>query len=222
MSFAPVGSPVTGIGEVAPPALTLALTPTTLGNIEVVAVGNQYGLFSSSVSLSGGGVTSWQQLEFYGDATASGNSVLFWGVITATGSQTLTITSSGGYVSAIAQEFSVTKPVSNDTTNGATSTGTSGNYPPVTPSGAGELYLGTLFGDQTLGGASAGFTYIAGATDPFAGSIQQLVYAIGPTGSTSPAWTSGTTVYVPGRFLAAGFLKETTTPVNQVVMLIGD
>ena len=196
----------------------MTLTPTTLGNIMVVSVGNNYGLFGSAIILTGGGVTTWNDLITWNDVNGS-NAALRWGVITATGSQTLTVSTFGNSVSAIAQEFSTSGTVSGDTTNGATSTSTSGNFPPVTPSGAGELYLATLFGDTPLGGSEAGFTYVAGAANPFAG-VSEFVYGIGPTGATSPPWTSGGTTYVDGRYQCAGFLQETTLPTSQIIMVL--
>lgn len=178
----------------------------------VVAAGNNYGVFSNALSLSGGGVTTWNQWSQYEDIVSQCNSYTFWGEITATGSQSLSVVSSGGPVAAIAQEFNPSSTVAVDTINGATSTGTSGSYPPVTPSGANELYGGVLLGDSPLGGSSGGFTYVASPNIGAQGSFLQFVYSIGPTGSTSPPWTSGSTTYFPERFLASGFLTGGSPP----------
>lgn len=220
MSFSPVGSPFKNAVQFSPPGPSMTISPIGLGDIMVVAIVNDYGTFSSSLSVSGGGVTTWTQLNLYNDGSLTSNAVIFWGIVTSTGSSLLSIGSSGGYVSAIAQEFSVSGVVSNDTVNGATSLATSGNYPSVTPTNTGELYLGTLFGDPPLGGSSAGFTYIAGASAPFGGIIQQLVYSTTATGATSPPWSSGTTTNVPGRFLCTGFLAESSAPANQIIMVL--
>jgi hypothetical protein len=212
---------VTAASQFPSPTLSLATTPTTLGNIMTLAVGNNYQAFSSLITPSGGGVTTWNILEGYGDPTNECNAFLFWGEITSTGSQPLAVATFGSFVSGIAQEFNPSSTVSNDTMNGATSTNTSGNYPPVTPSGSDELYLATIFGDPTLGGSAAGFTYIPGAIPfGFVSPFQQMVYSIGPTGSTSPPWTSGATNYIPGRFLASGFLLGGSPPGQNNMQMI--
>ena len=223
--WTPVGTPVKGARDVAPPQLSLALTPNTLGNIMVVAVGNDYGIYTSLVAVTGGGVTIWNLLKLNNVGAADSNVAIFYGEITATGPQTLNVNTSGFVVSAIAQEFIPPAGIIvTDGSNSANTSATSGNFPPLLPTGIDELYLAVLLGDQPLGGAALGYTYIAGASITYVGSFLQFVYHTNAANPTvySPPWTSGEAVYIPARLLASGLLSV-GTPIpttEQNVMIL--
>lgn len=130
-------------------ATTLSVTPTTAGNCLIVATNTT--LTTDSMSLSGGGCTQWVRLAgpFVGSSTAL---ELWVGIITTTGSSTITFTGSpsalsGGTNGFMAQEFAgggAGTVWAGETwgtiTNGAAST--SMTYPTLMPGGASRLYVG--------------------------------------------------------------------------------
>ena len=105
MTISAVGSVATSSGST-----TLSVSPTTIGNILVVAVGTLGSNFPIT-SISGGGVTTWQLVN-YGANVSSGisrnGSYVYLGIITSTGSTTITVTpfTAGTIKGIAAQEFS--------------------------------------------------------------------------------------------------------------------
>ena len=105
MTISAVGSVATSSGST-----TLSVSPTTIGNILVVAIGTLGSNFPIT-SVSGGGVTTWKLVN-YGANVSSGlsrnGSYVYLGIITSTGSTTITVTPrTAGIIQGIAaQEFS--------------------------------------------------------------------------------------------------------------------
>ena len=105
MTISAVGSVATSSGST-----TLSVSPTTIGNILVVAIGTLGSNFPIT-SVSGGGVTTWKLVN-YGANVSSGlsrnGSYVYLGIITSTGSTTITVTplAAGTIQGIAAQEFS--------------------------------------------------------------------------------------------------------------------
>jgi hypothetical protein len=124
---------------------TLSLTNSTIGDILAGACwGSSNG---ETITVSGGGVNTWNYFPSYsgGDAGFAATQRLFWGVITSTGSQTLTWSGLVGTQECVAEEFTAG--------TGAVwaADGTGGNafspsieiiWPNLTPSNSNELYFG--------------------------------------------------------------------------------
>jgi hypothetical protein len=129
---------------------------------------------------------------------------LWWGVVTATGAATITITNSGasGQNKLACQQFTAgTVTWSADTTTGITEglATASGNYSSVTPASSGELYVGAAWlGGGAAGGGASGFVYATISTN------LQFVYNLSAPSPSAPPWTqtSGTYVTVDGFLIA--------------------
>jgi hypothetical protein len=80
-------------------AATLAVTNTTIGDVRVVWTGSS----SGSPVISAGGVTTWNTVVYTGATETAADLVIAWGVITATGSQTVSATHTPFDISS--QEF---------------------------------------------------------------------------------------------------------------------
>ena len=105
MTISAVGSVATSSGST-----TLSVSPTTIGNILVVAIGTSGSDFLIN-SISGGGVTTWQLVNSGYNISGLGSrngSYVYLGIITSTGSTTITLTPrTAGIIQGIAaQEFS--------------------------------------------------------------------------------------------------------------------
>jgi len=70
---------------------TLAVTPVAIGDLMMLLIGSAIGA-GGTITVSGGGVTTWNALP--SSETTGGDYYLYayWGVVTATGSQTITVT----------------------------------------------------------------------------------------------------------------------------------
>ena len=238
MTWAAVGSPVVAQGTPA----NATPTPTTLGNIVVVAITGYWGLFGPGVGYGGGGVTTWNQVspdplgfpvtspgttpnaELTTTAAIAGT-FIFWGVITATGPQPF-YTTAALSSSFIYQEFSPPPGVVGQDPNYGQANArssdppvTSGAWPAVVPSGSNELFIGSmeLFqnADGTkpvLNGTTAGFTYVS-----YADSAMVYKCNVASPTSYAPAWTvSGGTVLAP---MFDGFLYIVPSVQTRIVMM---
>jgi hypothetical protein len=146
---------------------TLSDSPTSLGNLLVFYSWANNNVSVSSVS--GGGVTNWTKVTSDTSGGAKGNIEMWRGVVTTTGSGTITVTYSGGAGTneIVAQEFSM------GSSNGTWAVDTSGtlvsapntttiNYPSLTALNSSELYAGYAYGKGTMtAGSTSGFTYLA-------------------------------------------------------------
>lgn len=214
MAYTAVGSASTGLWSSGTTFTITAVNPTAVGDVLVVWAGINGASLSVS-SLSHSGVTTWTRLK---NDVGSHTAEVWWGVVTATGSATLTITCSGTPTSAGAavQQFNSVGTWSADanTAVGAGSGATSGNYPSVTPAGGNPLYVGaghfTIAAGSLNSGTSGGF--VSGALTISANALYLgYVYNLAPgLGASSPGYTA--TAAVGGSsLLADGFLD---TPVS--------
>jgi hypothetical protein len=170
---------------------TLAVTPTAVGNVLVLAVGEQ-NTAAGITAVSGGGVTTWTKLISALPGNPPGCAEIWFGTITTAGSATVTITTTAAnWIALNAQEFTIGRPATwtadgSGAASVSTSAATSGNYPSVTPAASAELYVGfAAVWSGAISGSTAGVTYVP----PQNGT--QLAYETVPsTAPISPAWAS--------------------------------
>lgn len=202
MTYTQVGSTLTNSSQ-GTTTVTVTLNPTAVGDVIVVCVGEDGANIVTSIAHSG--VSTWNTLV----ANPATNGISFadaevwWGVITATGSATLTVTMNGSATDTGIAVYQFHSSVSGTwaadaTTGSASATATSGNYPSVS-SAESAIFLGAAGAKSlgpTWGGATSGFTYAS------AGPIQ-AVFSLAAPSPSAPAWTQ-----TPGVFtaFADGFL----------------
>ncbi len=190
MAISAVGSLVTGM------ASGTTVSPTAIGDVAILSLLYQTG----TAAPTGGGVTTWTKLT--PTASSAGPfSEIWWGVITATGSSTV---SSGGTNSQLSyQQFhsSVAGTWAADGAGAAASgTASSGTWPSLTP-GSNELYVGAGNFYAAPSGSTAGFTY------SFWSSEFGFVYSLNASGAQAPGWAQPRALYA----VTSGMLKCTVT-----------
>ncbi len=169
---------------------TITDSPASIGNLVVF-----YSHTANTVnvnSISGGGVGSWTKVTAYSAGGTPGNIEMWRGVVTTTGSGTITVTYSGtaGTNEIVAEEYSMgsangTWAIDTSGTSTTTSSVTTVNYPSLTPLNSSELYAGYAYGGGTMStGSTAGFTYVA------TGASKYLAYDTSVTGGTTYAPTT--------------------------------
>lgn len=206
----------------------LPVSPTAVGDIlvtgiSILATAGTPVVYPVS-GVSGGGVTTWYSLADTVNTINTQTADLWWGVITATGSSTITYTVPSALTNygACAQQFhsSVGTTWSFDGANYDTPLATSGNYPPLTPTGSGELYvaLGGL-GIPPIGGATAGFTYYNSVGPGPSEQRTSFVFLAGASTPTvySPAWT--VTTGPRAQALSSGLIREGMATASAIVMM---
>ena len=207
MAYSAVGSAYTGTGTTSP--TVASVNPTAIGDILVVFVA-AVGTGSPAVlSISHSGVTTWTRLvsTVYSSDYAS---EVWWGVVTATGSATLTVNVSGSPTDSMAavQQFhssaSGTWTADANTATESINYLSSGTYPSVTPVDSAPLYLGSLclYGGSTVSGAGGAWV----STAVTYGTSRHLLstYNLSPgTGASAPAWSASSSGFGSA---CAGFL----------------
>jgi hypothetical protein len=177
---------------------TLAVAPKNLGDVLVAYA--QVGVTTLTLSsVSGGGVTTWTKGVQFGGTGFGGDTEIWFGKVTATGSSTVTFTWSGAIASHTpeygVQEFNAGLGAStvwaldkSGTLNGASSTTVP--FPSLTPSGSGELYFGYAgVANIASAGSSAGFTYSVTPQVNVATYDLSVAGAVAPSATQSPAGT---------------------------------
>ena len=195
---------------------SVSVAPTAVGNAIVLSVKVSSSSISVS-SVSGGGVTTWSKLEAY--SSYSGHDLELWlGTVTTTGTAPINVTFSGS-VSSIDVELTAQQFASGygsgavwakDTASGqSNSSSTTVTFPSLTPAGASELYAGYASVSNTGGaGSTSGYTYdstLAGNLFIYNPSVSATT---SPTGTASPASTSGAV----GALITASEPSYTTPP----------
>lgn len=156
---------------------TLAVKPFNVGDLLVLGF---WGNGGPATAVSGGGVSKWQCASSYYDTTGNAYLGMWWGVITQPGKSTVKVTDPGlgsNYGKLWVREFMATganwSPVIQSPNAGTTGgtpagSGTTVNYPSLTPSpGGNDLYIGaawSYFGHMSPGSAP-GFTYYNPGSD---------------------------------------------------------
>ena len=172
-----------------------SVTNTTIGNLRVVWTGA-----STSPTVSGGGVTTWTRV-IYGPGTQQGVfQVIAYGLVTATGAQTLTVSASP--FETVSHEFAPASGTPGIDTSGhlsGTSTGTVAGTS-LTPSAAADLWAGYMVASSVGTGNTTGVVYATTV------SSNQIGYHLNaPSGAYAPnfgpssAWDS-----VAAMFIASG------------------
>ncbi len=208
-----VGSRARAIGT---GTTTLSVSPQHVGDALVLSVGVFATGFSVS-SVSGGGSTGWTEIS---RSTANGGDTEVWlGTVTTTGSSTITATFSSSVSSKIteldSQEFQSSTGASTSWAldvagnAGTTSSSTVVNLPTLAPSGSGELYVDFTeldYSNTGVAGSTSGFNY-----DVYQGSI--FAYDTSVSASVSPtAAQTPTGTYAE----AAALLTATNSSVSSV------
>lgn len=206
------------------------VSPTTEGNIMVFWYGEATDGEPSVPTPDGGGVTEWQVFPNNGEATDGGQlrSYIAFGLITATGSQELSLSGGVNFVSGVTQEFQPPDGAlywdMNFGSDSSDDTGplASGNIESASPNGADRLYVGNFYtaagSDNPCSGDSEGFTYnVVGGTGSMLGIY---AYDADSSDSYSPNWSQESA----GNYCdVAGFIGVTSTPpggANQIVMIL--
>ena len=192
MGITAVGSLYTASGTA---LKTLAVSPTTIGDVLVLGVTCSSATVNLS-AVSGGGVASWSRLAQY-VASNPGDAELWFGAVTTTGASTITITTTAsGTISLIAGQFTLSTPAVWTVDTTATGGGgpvTSGWYPQVTPAAYSELYLGLLL---TSGGTPGLATGQPRYVSQVWASHSLFAYLLSTTLATvGPQWNPGGTPY---------------------------
>jgi RHS repeat-associated protein len=145
---------------------TLSVSPVHIGDALVLGVAINSS--ATVTSVTGGGAT-WQHLGIDTGSTF-GNTDLWLGTVTATGSSTITVNFSTSissvYIGLSAQEYlsstGASTVWSKDTSGGlnGTTSSTTVAFPSLNASASGELYVGVSFDGSTgTAGTNSGFTY---------------------------------------------------------------
>lgn len=193
------------------------VTLSTIGNLLIVgtacSAGDPQTLSCTGVS---GGFTALENTASLGD-----NVILWMGVITATGSQTLSgaNTSSYFYFGMIAQEVACAGTPTVDTTaNTSFAAGpTSGNFPSITPTFPDDaVFCVGMMRAGTMSTTTSGYTYSPTATSAFSGTMYMTMNPDVPAGTPqSPDW-NGTSASAGGTLLSvalkAGRMRMAMSP----------
>ena len=218
---------ITAVGSLAV-GNPIPVSPTALGDVMVAFFAVDCTISVSHIlSVSGGGVTTWDELT-PSSTTGENYTRMWWGVITTTGSSTITPTYDDtaylSYVAYAAQQFTSSVPgtwtadsvygVADDFTTLGPSTG---NYPSVIPTGSHELYVGAgIFLLGTDAGATTGFTYTAFGSGSYAEAVWNENVS-NPT-AQAPNWSAPSGVTVLG--VSSGLLIFAVPGENNIVMLL--
>ena len=158
-------------------AHTLTVAPFNIGDLMVAAFYTNGG---PATGVSGGGVPSWALATSYYDTAQNAYASLWWGVLTSTGTSTVTVTAPGqgtNYGKIWCREFEAIganwQVASASPLPGSSGAGPSGHanpvsYPSLTPPAAGNaLYVGaawSYFGNVNFG-TGTGFFYANPGSD---------------------------------------------------------
>jgi hypothetical protein len=147
---------------------TVPVSPSSVGNLMVLFTHTANNVSIPGGGVSGGGVTNWTKVTSNVGATGIGNDEMWRGVVTTTGSSTITVSSfSGAGVDEItAQEYTMGGTGGGtwaiDTSGTLTGTSATINYPSLTPANSSELYAGYAWSANTpTPSGTAGYTYTA-------------------------------------------------------------
>jgi hypothetical protein len=201
---------VTGAG-----VTTLNVSPFNTGDLMVLAF---YANGGAATAVAGGGVSSWACASGYFDTSASAYSGIWWGIVTAPGAATVTVTNPGqgtDFGKLWVREFTATganwllASASPPAGSSGAGTGTSGStitYPSLTaPGGGNALYVGaawSYFGNITQG-STPGFLW----SHPGADGPELVAYNTSVSGSAGPVVTSTSTftwLAIAAMFTAGG------------------
>jgi hypothetical protein len=195
-------------------ALTLNVSPVSIGDLMILFVAPQKGNTVNSVS--GGGVTSWSKIT----STINGTGMEMWrGVVTSTGAKTVSVSLSGaaGNNELAASEFTTGSTTGSwvvDTSNTLynSTASTTVTYPNLTPQSTKDLYVGYATSSSTMSaGSTAGFTYLTGGQTNTQGLYNTSVSAgIQPTATQSSSGTSVTAAALVAAYSSSSVISNST------------
>lgn len=209
---------------------TLSVTTTGVGNLQVLYITSEpNGALVASVSSSN--VATWENASSYEDSIGV-YTAIWWGVVTATGSDTVTISGTdldgASYNTLWSREFSddatsyvwslLTASPGANSSGGIMETGTSISYPSLADTGStgDNLYVGgvqSIYGGMTAG-SDSGYTYDS-ITD---GSSDQAVFNEAFTGTGGP---SATTDNAGGYDAVAAIFTATPSSGHRAIVVYG-
>jgi RHS repeat-associated protein len=174
---------------------TLSVNPQHVGDALVLAVG-VFSPGSTVSSVSGGGSTGWTKVS--GTTADGGDTELWLGTVSTTGSSTVTVTFSSSVSSKQteldAQEYqssigsSATWALDVAGNAGTTTSSTVVNLPPLTPTGSNELYVDyTPVDNLAVAGSTSGFTYDVTSSGSLFAYDPSVSASVSPTAGQTPA-----------------------------------
>ncbi len=179
---------------------TLAVSPQHVGDLLALAVKVASSTVTAS-SVTGGGVSTWKQVQGPSTAYSGMGLEIFTGVVSASGPSTITVAFAAAvhsiYVGLAAQEFSASTGTSTtwgtDTGAGISNASSSTvTFPKLTPTGTGEIYFGYAAVNNTAAaGTTTGFTYAKTVDADVVAYDTNVSAAVQPTAKQSPAGVSG-------------------------------
>jgi hypothetical protein len=147
---------------------TVPVSPSSIGNLMVLFTHTANNVSIPGGGVSGGGVTNWTKVTSNVGAAGIGNDEMWRGVVTTTGSSTVTISSfsAAGADEITAQEYTMGGTGGGtwaiDTSGTLTGTSETINYPSLTPANSSELYAGYAWSANTpTPSGTSGYTYTA-------------------------------------------------------------
>jgi hypothetical protein len=162
--YAPATPPAPAFGRIG----TAVVVDSTSISFVTAATGNTVflivvcaGTTSTITAVTGGNCTGWTQVGgSYTATSASGTVVAFAGTVAATGSATISLTTSAGTVRGSAMELSTPANWALDTISFLDNSAGAALMPAVTPSAAGEMYVGFEYdGSACVPGGTPGYVY---------------------------------------------------------------
>jgi len=176
------------------------VTLSAIGNVLIVGTSNNgTGPFLTCTGCSGGMVQM---------AATATDTILWMGVITATGAQTLSGGATGTYQGMVAQEVSFigsTLPALDVDNSATVGLGASGNFPSVTPTFTDDIIfcLNTTASGAPFSTTTSGYSYTPTATGDFGGNIYMAMNPDIPIGvAQTPNWIAGSGVGNGGTLLS--------------------
>jgi hypothetical protein len=181
-----------------------SFTPSAVGDLEVLAVECAVDPATplTITQVIGGGVTNWYQVTSnYSNVTSNSSAFIWEGTTTSTSAAAITITYSatpGATCEMAAQEFSAVSATSTVWSvtakgGGATTAGTSFNYPSLTATQYGELYWGYAATPGTAQACTTSPVPTPGFSYKVTGNSQLITYDTGlsATASANPYAPNG-------------------------------
>lgn len=205
-----VGSLVTHNNQPAVTSETVSVNPTAVGNLLAVAIETKYpaGHSFGTTSVSGGGVTTWNQALAFSSVDGIHRVELWWGVATSTGASNLVVgynpdaTTQADGTSATSvdvQQFSAPGATWGVDVTGSNDTNVAGTNPPfptLTPTSGTECYFGYLaIPGSVTAGSTPGCVYQADVRG------NETVYNVAVTSTITPNTTSSSQVSVAAAML---------------------
>jgi hypothetical protein len=199
---------------------TLSVSPASLNNL-MVFFSSPRGAGSIS-TVSGGGVSTWSKItSTTAGSGADTSSIDMWkGVVTSTGSSTITVTfsgSAGNPNELAAMEFTTGSTsgswvVDASNTQYNSSTSTNVTFPNLTPQSSRDLYVGYTAGGANITGVStAGFTRITGSLSNRSGIYNTSVSSsIQPVATQASAATSITVGALIAAYSSSSVIANST------------